>query len=88
MGAGLSGAGGCPDLIKPSGRTAEVFNPKAAEQGREKVRTAYRPAHVARYHDAEGRPVGYVLRRTGRRQQVHPQVTWAIPPMHPPARIR
>lgn len=71
---------GAPALLKPNGWSAEVFNPKAAEDGRDKVSSAYRPAHVAQYRDSEGRDVGYVLRvEMPDGGKFTPQITWAVP---------
>jgi hypothetical protein len=71
---------GVPPLVKASGWTAEVFNPRAAEAGRDRVQRAYRPAHVAAYRDADDRPIGYVLRvEMADGGKFTPQVTWAVP---------
>ena len=69
-----------PPLVKDNGWTVDVFNPKAAEAGRDKVMNAYRPAHVAQYRDSEGHAVGYVLRvEMADGGKFTPQVTWAVP---------
>jgi hypothetical protein len=69
-----------PPLVKDNGWTVDVFNPKAAEAGRDKVMNAYRPAHVAQYRDSEGHEVGYVLRvEMADGGKFTPQVTWAVP---------
>jgi hypothetical protein len=69
-----------PALVKENGWTVQVFNPKAAEAGRDKVASAYRPAHVAQYKDSDGRDVGYVLRvEMPDGGKFTPQITWAVP---------
>ena len=71
---------GVPSLFKGGGWTAEVFNPKAAELGRDRVSKAYRPAHVAEYRDSAGQLAGYVLRvEHADGGKFTPQVTWAVP---------
>jgi len=57
---GHAGAERCAGaLLRPDGRTIELFNPNHA--GTPKERTSYRPALRWAYHDAGGRLVGYVL---------------------------
>jgi hypothetical protein len=71
---------GVPPLIRDTGWTAEVFNPRASERGLERTTKAYRPAHVAAYRDAGGLPMGYVLRvEMADGGKFTPQVTWAVP---------
>jgi hypothetical protein len=69
-----------PPLLKSSGWTAEVFNPRAAERGQERTGKPYKPDHVAPYRDAEGRLMGYVLRmEMADGSKYTPQVTWSVP---------
>jgi hypothetical protein len=69
---------GVPPLVRENGWTARIFNPK--QEGTDRERKAYRPAHVAPYQDTNGNRMGYVLRvelNDGRK--FTPQVTWAVP---------
>ena len=71
---------GVPALLKGGGWTAEVFNPKAAEMGKDRVQRPYRLAHVAEYRDTGNQLMGYVLRvEMPDGGKFTPQVTWAVP---------
>lgn len=73
-----------PPLLRNGGWTAEVFNPRAADRGLDRVSKPYKPAHVATYRDADGKLNGYVLRvEMSDGGKYTPQVTWAVPSSAP-----
>jgi hypothetical protein len=64
-----------PPLIRDSGTTAQIFNPKRAGERREWC--SLRPALVHSYCSAAGEPLGYVLRVIGKNgKKFTPTVTF------------